>query len=362
MRVLLAAGEKSGFLLGDLLAKEMRKLDPTVAVENIKALRNLTGTLGFCEGVRKGWRIRGVLRDVLTEVKGFRPRVVVLIAFSGVNLFLGKKLRQLGIPVVYLAPPQVWAWGAFRVRLLRQSADRVVCLFKFEEGLLSSIGINAVYYGYPLLDSVRVEFTREQTLSWLGFPPGSEYVVFFPGSRFSEIKFHQPLFTQVFLGLRQRYPTLKGVMVGVNREMMKGGREVELIPFPIIGPERRYEVLRYARLAILVSGTATAESAILGTPAIACYHLAQPTRFFAKVLVKVKYFSIPNILLGFSLIPEFLEPRVDEVLPSAYRLLEEQSYREEVRAGLLRVKELLGPPGAMAKIAEEILQRWCQTK
>ncbi|MEO0071445.1 MAG: hypothetical protein ABIK39_05115 [candidate division WOR-3 bacterium] len=348
--ILISAGEVSGFLFADLLEREIKKLNPEVRVVKLDVSYGLGPTLGLWEGARRMFSVGRLLRHHFFYVQQLNPDVLVLIGFPGVNLFLGKKFRKLGIPVVYLAAPQIWAWGSFRVKLLRQAVNRVFCLFLFEERLLRSLGIDAVYYGYPLLDSVKSTLKREEVLSFLGFNSDTKYIVLLPGSRSAETKFHQPLFLRIFNRLKRRYLGLKGVVIGGFGNLAEG-QEVIRIP-----PEKRYEVIRHAHLALVVSGTATAETAILGTPEVASYHFTQPGRFLARLMVKLRYFSIPNIVADSMVIPEFLSPDEERLYQTAQRLFSDEVYREKIRAGLARVKELLGPPGAMAKIAAEILQ------
>lgn len=348
--ILISAGESSGFLFADLLEREIKKLNPALQVVKFDASCGLGATLGFWEGMKKFWAIHHFVRGTFFSTYRLNPEVVVLIGFPGVNLFLGKKLREVGIPVVYLTPPQVWAWGSFRAKLLRQAANRVFCLFRFEEKLLRSLGVDAIYYGYPLLDSVVSSLSREEVLALLGLEPKTEYIVFLPGSRPSEIEFHQPLFLDIFLRLRRRYPELRGVVVGGTPDL------AELEGVICIPRKQRYEVIRYARLALVASGTASAETAILGTPEVVCYHFNQPSRFFARVMVKLRYFSIPNIVANSPIIPEFFEPEEEKLYLTAQRLFRDGVYRQKVCEGLVRVRELLGPSGAMAKIASEILR------
>lgn len=348
--ILISTGEVSGFLFADLLDRELKKLNPDARVMKLDVSYGLGPTLGLWEGTRRMFSVDRLVRRHFFYAQQLNPDVLVLIGFPGVNLFLGKRFRKLGIPVVYLAPPQIWAWGSFRVKLLGQAVNRVFCLFQFEERLLSSLGIDAVYYGYPLLDSVKSTLSKEEVLSFLGFNPGTEYIVLLPGSRSAEIKFHQPLFIRIYNRLQRHNLGLKGVVIGEFGNLAAGQGVIR------ISPEKRYEVIRHAHLALVVSGTATAETAILGTPEVATYHFTQPSRFLARLMVKLRYFSIPNLVADSMVIPEFFSPDEERLYQTVQRLFFDEVYREKIRAGLTRVKELLGPPGAMAKIAAEILQ------
>ncbi|MGQ9708681.1 MAG: hypothetical protein ACUVUR_07415, partial [bacterium] len=239
MRILICAGEKSGFMLADYLEQEIKNLSGSVEVKWFNVAKETGPIIGIWEGLQTALRKKRLVGRVWQKVKGWGPDRVILIGYPGVNLFLGKRFRQAGIPVIYLAPPQVWAWGRFRVRLLHRAADRVICLFRFEEQFLRNAGIDAVYYGYPFLDRVLLSGSREETLKRIGYNSATEYLAFLPGSRPSEVGYHEPLFVQVFIRLKRRYPELKGVMIGGAEEKLPDG-------LTRINDGERYGLIGYA--------------------------------------------------------------------------------------------------------------------
>jgi lipid-A-disaccharide synthase len=348
MRILICAGEKSGFVFADCLEQAIMGLSTSAAVARLDVGRETGQIIGFWEGLLAGLRKRQGLGRLWQEVKRFEPDLVILVGYPGVNLFLGKRCRRAGVRVIYLAPPQVWAWGRFRVKLLQAAADRVICLFGFEEQFLRKCGLNAVYYGYPLLDQVVLSSSRAETLRRIGFNPQTEYIAFLPGSRSSEINYHKLLFVEVFKRLKSRYPELKGVMVGDGEGELSEGLHWSK-------EKGRYDVIGHSRAAVVVSGTATAETAILGVPMVVCYHLSPLSYFLARLLVRVRYFSIPNLCADEPVVPEFIRARVGDIFYAVCRLIDDDVYRRQVIAGLERVKSLLGPDGAIDKIAQEVL-------
>lgn len=348
VKVLIAAGEKSGFILAELLEAELKRLDPQTQVTIFDISRSLGSTMGFWEGVTKISRLPNVFTTASRLIKQAGPHVFVPISFPGVNIILSRIVRKQGIRVIYLAPPQLWAWGKFRVKMLPRCADRFICLFAFEEEILRRLKLNAHYFGYPLLDAVVARRSEPETMALLGFSEKTNYIAFLPGSRTGEIRFHQPLFIKLFGQLQRRDPTLRGVIIG--------GEELPLPEGMVrVTPENRYEIIRYARAAVVVSGTATAETAIFGTPMVVCYHFDQPSRFFARMFVHLEYFSIPNLVLKERAVPELFEPDWASLNKVVRRLLEDEEYRAKMMLNLARVKKLLGPPGAMAQIARIVL-------
>jgi lipid-A-disaccharide synthase len=344
----------------DRFALEMARLEPACEVISLQDTAELGPVFGFGEGLRAGPRLRGVLRRAEASVVKLAPDVAVLVSFSGLHLPLGRRLRRRGVPVLCLGPPQVWAWGGWRKRRLRKAADKVVCLFRFEEELLRRAGVNAVYFGYPLLDSVTATLSRGQTLEKLGLGPNEHYVVFLPGSRPSETDYHVPLFVKVQQKLALTVSGLRGVMVTTEQEASQkpkakgqrskgGARPAEESGIVTVSRDR-YEVMRHADCACAVSGTVTAELAILGVPMVVCYHLPWLSRVLARALVRTPHFALPNILAGTRLVPEVLEPEPEGLVRMLGLLMRDSGERRHQLEGLAGVAENLGPPGAIARI------------
>jgi lipid-A-disaccharide synthase len=343
----------------ELFKSEMTRLDPACEVVSLRDTAVLEPVLGFAEGVKAGLGLHGVLDQAESSIVRSAPDAVVLISYSGLHLPLGRRLRRRGVPVLYLGPPQVWAWGGWRKRRLRKAADRAVCLFRFEEELLGRAGVNAVYFGYPLLDGVVSRLSREQTLAKLGLGLSERYVVFLPGSRPAEIAYHRPLFVEVLARLRRAAGGARGVMVMTEEDASQkaeaksqkpGGRGQEAQGGMVVVREKRYDVIRHADCACAVSGTVTAELALLGVPMVVCYHLPRLSRLLARALVRTPYFALPNILAGTRLVPEMLEPEPEALARVLESLLRDSEGRRRQVEGLARVAAELGPPGAMAHV------------
>ncbi len=333
---------------------EMTRLDPGSEVVSLQDSAELEPVLGFAEGLRAAPWLHGVLRRAEESIAKLKPDAAVLVSFSGLHLPLGMRLRRRGVPVLYLGPPQVWAWGGWRKRRLRKAADEVVCLFRFEQEMLRRAGVNAVYFGYPLLNRVVTRLSRAQMLEKLGFGPGDRYVVFLPGSRPAEIAYHQPLFAEVLARLRSAVAGVRGVVVTVEgrRDQEPELAEGEIMTVTTGG----YEVMRHADCACAVSGTVTAELAILGVPMVVCYHLPWLSRVLARALVRTPHFALPNVLAGTRLVPERLEPGPLALAQMLEPLTRDSAARRQQLDGLARVAADLGPPGAMARVCALALE------
>jgi lipid-A-disaccharide synthase len=357
VRIVVSAGEASGRAMLDLFRLEMTRLDPTCEVVTLDDTAALEPVFGFAEGLRAGPRLGGVLKRAEASVVRSAPDTAVLVSYSGLHVPLGRRLRRRGIPVLYLGPPQVWAWGGWRKIRLRKAADKVVCLFTFEEEVLRRAGVDAAYFGYPLLDGVVSRSSRVRTLEKLGFGPSERYVVFLPGSRPEEIAYHRPLFVDVLAGLRRESANIRGVMVMVEegRSQKSEGRSQKAEVAEggmVVVRESRYDVMRHADCACAVSGTVTAELALLGVPMGVCYHLSWFSRVLARALIRTPYFALPNVLTGMQLVPEVLEPEPEALARMLHPLMRDSPERRCQLEGLARVAAGLGPPGAMTRICK----------
>lgn len=324
-------------MIADLLAWELGRGETGVDVH----IRQTPPVFGFWEGARSSGSLRQRLRALVDEVMRTRPDAVAAIGCPGFNLALGRRCRDLGVPVVIIAPPQVWAWGTWRVGELRRAADKVVCLFDFEEGWLRRRGIDAAYLGYPLLDSVRAVLDRQRTLQYLALPPEARFVVFLPGSRPTETAYHRPLFQQAARVVEARTGA-RGVLVKLPPREHESGA----VPTPT-----RYSAIAHADAALVVSGTATLETALLGVPQAVTYHLSTVSRVLARLLVRRDRFALPNILLGRDVVAERLEPDLRWVVEAVCRMLTDNSAWARSAAVARELRGLLGPPGAMARLA-----------
>jgi lipid-A-disaccharide synthase len=367
VRVVVSAGEASGRVMLDQFRLEMARIELGCEVVSLAETAELAPVFGFVEGLRSGRVLRDLLGRAEASVVRLKPDVVVLVSFSGLHLPLGRRLRRRGLPVLYLGPPQVWAWGGWRKRRLRQAADKVVCLFRFEEDLLRRAGVDAMYFGYPLLDSVVSRLSREQVLANLGMGARDRYVVFLPGSRPAEVAYHEPLFEVVYERLQKLAPDVKGVMVRAApdasqsaecrlRIAVAGGQEREGAKRTASGAELlvvgddRYEVMRHAECAGAVSGTVTAELALLGVPMVVCYHLPLLSRMLARALVRTPFFALPSILAGTRVVPEALEAGPERLAGLLAPLARDSEERRQQVVALAQVAGELGPSGAMERV------------
>jgi lipid-A-disaccharide synthase len=360
--VLLVAGEASGDLRGAELVAELRALRPDVRVigvggERLRAagmevlvdaaelstmgLTELFGRIGSI--LRSYRRVRGAITGAGAAA---RPGLVILIDFPDFNLRLAKVARRAGIPVLYYVSPQVWAWRRYRVRTLAKRVDHLAVVFPFEAELYR--GLTAVsFVGHPALETVRASSTPGETRRRHGLAEDVPLVTLLPGSRASEVRALLPIMVEAVRRL--------GVQAAValaDEGLRPLAREIAPRTMPLVCGET-YDLVAAADLVLLASGSATLETALLERPMVIMYRLSPVTYALARLLVRVPFIGMPNLILGKAAVPELIQADVtpERVAAEARRILDDPGRAAQIRTDLARVRDLLGEPGAARRAA-----------
>jgi lipid-A-disaccharide synthase len=366
-QVMLVTGQASGDLCGAMLASEIRRLDPEVKLVGVggEGMRSAgveivldsteISVVGIWEALVRLPRLRRALGQIRAEIARRRPDLVVLVDYPGMNLRLARSASDAGIKVMYFVSPQVWAWGGSRVNHIRRYVDKMVVILPFEAEIYESRGVDVTYVGHPLIDVVKTRLGRDQTLSRLGLEPNAEVVALLPGSRRHEVAQHLgPLLGAARL-LARGHPerafvvaTLPALEADVRRRVGKAG-----VPVAVTS-DLRYEAIAASGLAITCSGTVTLETALLGTPMIVIYKLAFFSWVVGKLVVRVPYISLTNLVAGERVVPELLQGKVTpaNLARAAESILGDRARRVQIEAGLAGIRSRLGAGGATRKAAE----------
>ena len=345
MKVYCIAGEASGDLHGASLLAEWRRKDPSLQVRGwggdlmqaqgmdlVKHYRE-TAFMGFAEVARNLRTIFGLLDLARKDLQAYAPDVLLLIDYPGFNLRMARYAHALGIRVVYYISPQVWAWKEGRVRQIRQSVDLMLCILPFEKDWYAQRGMQVHYVGHPLADQCR-PLESEQVVATrqaLGIPSGP-CVALLPGSRLQEIRKHGSLMLRSLARLSGGGQVSSAVPIsavlamapGVDRSVYRPleeeARALGLKLHCLVGKTR--ELLGCADAALVASGTATLEAALMGCPMVAVYRVHPLSYFIGKALVKVRFVSLVNLILGREAVPERLQSRaIPTVLGAELRSL-----------------------------------------
>lgn len=365
--LLLVAGEASGDLHGARLLTELGRIVPDLAPFGLGgdemrragldavAHSGEIAVVGLFEALRvlpRAWRIFDRLLD---EAERRGARHAVLIDAPDFNLRLARRLARRGVRIVYYVSPQIWAWRRGRVRTIARVVDRMLVLFPFEAAFYREHGVEVVHVGHPLVDEVPV---LEQ--AWDAGPPAGPYVVsLLPGSRASEVRALLPTMVAAAGLLAARLPVRLQLIQAPTVSDALLDDVLDLVPdAPPLERIRgeRYAAVAASHLAICASGTATVETALLGTPLIVVYRLAAWTFALARLLVRLPHISMVNLVLEERAVPELVQ---DEASPAgiaaeAERLLGDPPAIAAMRAKLLDLRRRLGEGGASRRAAAEV--------
>jgi lipid-A-disaccharide synthase len=348
--ILIIAGESSGDLHGANLARELAALAPGARLVGAGGPRMRDAGVELAADA--------LYRRLLALVNRERPDAAVLIDFPDFNLRFAPRLKERGIPTAYYISPQVWAWRPGRARTIGRLADRLLVIFDFEVAFYRKYGVSARHVGHPLMDAMAGILARPAAKGDLGVEADETLVGLMPGSRAPQFARIAP----VVLGAAERIaaarPRARFVLAAapalppalVRRALRSCRAPVSVA----IG--RSLELLSAADLAIVASGTATLEAAILGTPMIVTYRVNPLTAFLLGPLVRTDAFAMANIVAGRRVVPELLqsEATAERLAAEAERLLAGDALAR-MRADLRCVRERLGGPGASRRAAEEVL-------
>jgi lipid-A-disaccharide synthase len=369
-RLLLSCGEPSGDLYGAELVRHLRQELPSLGVFGIGGERLLAenavltahvrdmAVVGLVEVVRHLRRLRAVFRKLIAEVERERPALAVLIDYAGFNLRLARELRRRGIPVVYYVSPQVWAWRRGRIRAIRDNVTRMLVLFPFEEAVYRQAGVPVTFVGHPLVDLVPVPTSPGPLRRDLGLDADRPLIAVLPGSRRQEVARNLPPLAEAVSRLAARRPDLQFVLAaapGLEPALL----EARLAGGPLrVVANRTYEVVGGADLALVASGTATVETALLGTPMVVVYRVSSLSYALGRPFVRLPHYAMVNLVAGRRLVPELMQGRFTPaaVEAEALSLLENAEKAARMRDGLHEVRRLLGEPGASGRAAWAVIE------
>lgn len=364
--IMVVAGEASGDLHGAALCRALRGLNPgcrlvgmggaRMAEAGLIQVADVTGVaaVGFVEVAgRLGvvWRAYRALRRTLRET---RPQAVVVIDFPEFNLRLARAARRAGVPVVYFVPPQLWAWRGGRIRTMRKRVALVLAVFPFEEPLYRRAGVAVRFVGHPLLDQVAGAPPRAEARARLGVPAAGEVVALLPGSRQGEIERMLPPMREAVERLAAERPRTRFLLAlapTVDRGLVERLLGASL-PVTCVSGDA-HAVLRAADVALVTSGTATLEAALLGTPMVVGYRLTAISEAITRLLVRVPWISLPNLILGRAVVPELYRRQATGagLAFHALRLLDDPEASEAQRAAFAELAGVLGEPGVAMRAA-----------
>jgi lipid-A-disaccharide synthase len=362
--ILIVAGEASGDLHAARLLAELRRLRSDLrpfgmggdelrgAGCELVAESREVAVVGITEVLRVLPRAREIFRELLAEVERRRPAVAVLVDFPEFNLRLARELKQRGVRVAYYVSPQVWAWRRGRVRTIAQSVDRMLVLFPFEAAFYRGHDVHVEHVGHPLVDEV-----PELPQAWdsPSAHEGVRHLALLPGSRPSEVAALLPVMLASAEALAQHVPVQVSLLRAqtIAPELLAPHLATTRLPVTVVDAEDRFTAVAGSHLALCASGTATLEVALLRTPLLVLYRLHVWSYWLGRLLVRLPFFSLVNLVLGERVVPELLqgEANPQRVVAEALPLLRDERRRMRMREQLAEVRPRLGEGGASCRAA-----------
>jgi lipid-A-disaccharide synthase len=371
-RVLIVAGEASGDLHGADFAAQLLARDPAcelfgIAGERMRAagVRALFRTediagLGLAELSSTIRLTVGALRALRKILRHDPPDLVVLIDYAEFNLMLAGSARRAGVPVLYYILPQVWAWRRGRIGKLVKRAQRMAVVFPFEAELYARAGGNVSFVGHPLLDRVAPAQDRAATLARHGLKSDARLLALLPGSRHAEVGYLLRPLLEAAMVLAAKHgltPVVALAPTLAAADLREVASAATLEGVHIIQNDT-YSIIAASDLALVASGTATLETALLGCPMVIAYKMSPVTYSMARMLVRgVEFIGMPNILAGRAIVPELIQGDVTAArLVRAAEPMLAEPLRSETAAALRAVRASLGAPGASARVAAMALE------
>ena len=369
MKYYIIAGEASGDLHGSNLIRGLVSEDPEAsfrfwggdlmkgaAPEGATLVRHYKegAVMGFKEVMAKAGKLLANVRYCQEDIAAWAPDAVILIDYPGFNFKIARWAHGAGYKVYYYIAPKTWASREGRNRKLRAWVDRLFVVFPFEVPYFESRGIPFTYVGNPLIDAV-------QTHQYSPVTEG-RYVALLAGSRSAEISRMMPVCMQVADRLHAEDPSLRFVVAGAPARSAEdytgyiGGRDWVELCFG-----RTYDVLKYAEAAIINSGTASLEAALIGTPQLVGWNTSRLTYFVARHILRVgshiKYISLGNLTVDRGVFRELIQDdfNAEEAADELRRLLGNDQYRSEMLSGYAEIREALGGAGASRRVARAVI-------
>jgi lipid-A-disaccharide synthase len=366
-QILISAGEASGDMYAARLAAALRKrMDvqlfgmggPRMRDAGVELVADCSevSLVGIIEIAKKYPALNRVWKRLLGESLRRKPRLAILTDFPGFHLRLARALKRQGVQNVYFVCPQFWAWRPWRANLVRRRFVRGLCIFPFEQEWYRSRGVRADFIGHPLVGNVAARRSRAEFAASLGLDAAKPIVALLPGSRTGEIAHHMPPLMAAchLIGKSHSVQFVLALAPGMTKSQIAGYLRSD-VPVSVV-EDATYDALGAADLAIVSSGTATVEAALMNAPMIVIYRLAPLTAAIARLLVRTPMFAMVNLIAERKVVPELVQNDFtpERLAREAIRLLASPEARSKILEGLAEVREKLGPPGAIDRAADII--------
>ena len=362
MRYFIVAGERSGDLHGANLIREITKQDQRAEIVGwggglmgsagariLKDYHDLT-VMGFWEVVKTFWTLRSHFKECQRDIRAFSPQVLVLIDFGGFNLRLATYARNFKIKTCYYIAPKLWAWRPQRISRIRRSVDQMLVILPFEKGFYQGLRYEVTYVGNPVLEALS---TYEWNDTLLHVLKRHKSIAFLPGSREQEIKQAIPVIQKIST-VFDDYQILVSGVSNVDKSIYELLRNLGNISLVF---DKAYELIQSAEAAVVTSGTATLETALIGKPQVVVYKTSWLTYLIARRMIRVPHISLVNLIAGKEVVRELIQGDYNavNVASELETLLSDVASKKRISEGYSEIRSILGETNASEKAARHII-------
>jgi lipid-A-disaccharide synthase len=366
--VMIVAGEASGDMHGASLVREMLRIDPSLNFYGIggnkmqdagvKLLINAaeTAVVGLTEVISKFGTLFRIIRQVKKSLDEIKPELVILIDYPDFNLnFVAPAAKKRNIKIFYYISPQVWAWRKSRINKIKRLVDKMAVILPFEVDTYAAKGFAVDYVGHPLLDLVKPAYSKQESQKIFNLDESKTTIGLLPGSRQSEVVKLLPEMLRAAEILAQKIQNVQFILPLADTLEKKTVDDIVsgfTIKVKVISGQT-YDAVSCCDLAIVASGTATLETALLSVPMIIIYKISPLSYFIGKMIVNVKNIGLANIVAGKTVVPELIQEDVsgNRIAAEAMDILTDAERKQEMIKELAAIRSKLGNPGAARKAA-----------
>ena len=369
-QILISAGEASSDMYAARLVTALRERaharffgmgGPRMAEAGVELIADYheVAVVGIAEVLHKIPAVIGVQNRLKHEAERRKATLAILVDSPGTHLGVARRMKQIGVPVGYFIGPQVWAWRAGRVAIVKRRVNQMVVIFPFEEKIYRDAGVPVTFVGHPLVDVVKPSLTRAEFAALHHLDANKPIVTILPGSRPTEIRQNYAPLLEACERLQRASSKTQFVLAAAPHltsdffsSYASSAAEIKQVR------GSTYDALAAADCAIVASGTATIEAALLGTPMVVIYRVRPLSAFILRRMIRTPFFSMVNLIAGRRVVTELIQ---DDFTPEAVesevrRLLDSTGRTSEMRANLAEVRAKLGPGGAIERAADIFAQ------
>jgi len=367
-RVIIVTGEASGDHHGALVLQALKRQFPELTCCGIggdelqKAGMRLLyhcrhlAVVGLVEVLAHAPHILRAFRALRREIRTAPPDLVIFIDYPDFNLRMAAFASKRNVPVLYYISPQIWAWRQGRAKKIARIVDTMAVIFPFEVPFYDKVGLDAHFVGHPLMDQRMQLQDKTEALERFGLSNTWPIVGLLPGSRAGEIKRLLPPMIGAAKRIRAHYPNAQFIIPaapGLNQDHISAAADSVQAPVHVVSGDF-YNAVNCCDIALVTSGTATLQTALLGKPMIIVYRISALTYLLGRMLIRVPCIGLANIVAGSMVVPELVQHNAtaERIADEALSLLSDDKRRKKIEQKLNTVKHALGQPGASQRVAD----------